>query len=304
MRTSRQSSWLGLLALLILTVLLTACGGATATTVPTVLVSTTTGAATVASGGASPALGVPATVVPATIAVTAPPASMSGAPTASRPATSATATSTAVPTTTSILAGSIAPATGASGGSATAGATHAATGVTLFTIVPDQSEASYTVNEKFANLPFPSDAVGKTNQVQGQIALGPDGKVVDGGKITVNVMSLTSDRIQRDSFIRMNSLESNKYPDAVLVITGAEGLNGPLSGTPTNFKLNGQMTLHGVTKPLTFDTIATLTGDTINGTATVVFKMGDFNIMPPQVAILTTSDVVKLEIKINAKKAT
>lgn len=183
------------------------------------------------------------------------------------------------------------------------GTTRVAAGATLFTIVPDQSEASYVVNEKFANIPVPNDAVGKTKDIQGQIAFGPDGRVADGGKITVNVKSLTSDRPQRDNYIRMNSLESNQYPDAVLIITGAEGLNGPLSGTPANFKLTGQMTIHGVTKPLIFDTIATMTGDTINGTATVVFKMGDFNIMPPQIAILTTSDVVKLQLQINAKKA-
>jgi len=173
----------------------------------------------------------------------------------------------------------------------------------MFNIVSDQSEASYTVNEKFANLPAPNDAVGKTNQITGQIALTPDGKVADGGKITVNVMSLTSDRSQRDNYIRKNSLESGMFPDAVLMITSAEGLNAPLGGSPTRFKLIGTMTIHGVTKPITWDTTASMTGDTINGNASTTFKMGDFNIMPPMVAILSTSDTVKLDMKITAKKA-
>ena len=172
----------------------------------------------------------------------------------------------------------------------------------MFNIVSDQSEASYTVNEKFANLPAPNDAVGKTNQITGQIALTPDGKVADGGKITVNIMSLTSDRSQRDNYIRNNSLQSGMFPEAVIVITSAEGLNAPLGGSPTLFKLIGTMTIHGVTKPITWDTTASMTGDTINGNATTTFKMGDFNIMPPMVAILSTSDMVKLDMKITAKK--
>ena len=173
----------------------------------------------------------------------------------------------------------------------------------MFNIVSDQSEASYTVNEKFANLPAPSDALGKTNQIMGQIALTPDGKVADGSKITVNVMSLTSDRSQRDNYIRNNSLQSNMYPEAVIMITSAEGLNAPLGGSPTQSKLIGMMTIHGVTKPITWDTTASMTGDTLNGTATTTFKMGDFNITPPMLAILSTSDTVKLDMKITAKKA-
>ena len=258
--------------------------------------TTTASGATITTAGAT----MSAAVIPATsgsaVAATRPAGSVSPA----SPAAMSTTAASAAPAVMSTTAASAAPATT---GSAPAGTTRAAAGATMFNIVSDQSEASYTVNEKFANIPAPNDAVGKTNQITGQIALTSDGKVADSGKITVNVMSLTSDRSQRDNYIRKNSLESSMFPDAVIMITSAEGLNAPLGGSPTQFKLIGTMTIHGVTKPITWDTTASMTGDTINGNASTTFKMGDFNIMPPMVAILSTSDTVKLDMKITAKKA-
>jgi len=256
--------------------------------------TTASGATTTAAGATMSAAVIPAT--PSAVVTTRPAGSASPA----SPAAMSTTAASVAPTVMSTIAASAAPATT---GSAPAGTTRAAAGATMFNIVSDQSEASYTVNEKFANLPAPNDAVGKTNQITGQIALTPDGKVADGGKITVNIMSLTSDRSQRDNYIRMNSLQSSMFPEAVIVITSAEGLNAPLGGSPTQFKLIGTMTIHGVTKSITWDTTASMTGDTINGNATTTFKMGDFNIMPPMVAILSTSDMVKLDMKITAKKA-
>lgn len=304
MRLTRNRHPLGSAALLSLAIFLTACGGPAATpTVPATsaaITPTTVPTATTATM---------ATAVPPTPtlsnATTATPTTAPTAPRATTvpptPVPSASAVSTAPPAATTVAASPA--AAGTITGSAASTMTSGASATSLFAIVPNQSQAQYTVNEKFANLPFPSDAVGTTKQVQGQIVLGPDGKVADGGKIVVNIQSLTSDRIQRDSFIRMNSLDSNMYPDATFVITSAEGLNAPMSTTPIQFKLNGQMTIHGTTKPLTWDVTATMNGDTITGTATTTFKMEDFNFQPPMLAILTTSDVVKLDMNITAKKA-
>lgn len=213
------------------------------------------------------------------------------------PATAA-ATSAATAASTVAAAGtvtggtSVAPAT--SGSATTAGATRYA--ITM------GSEATYTVNEKFAMLPAPNDAVGKTDQVTGQIVLGPNGQVVEGGRVVVNVQSLTSDRMQRDNYIRMTSLESAKFPEATFVIRSAEGLTGPLGTAPTTFRLTGDLTLHGVTKPVTWNVTAAQSGDTINGTASLTVKMQDFGMTPPMVAILTTSDMAKLDLKIVARR--
>ena len=63
------------------------------------------------------------------------------------------------------------------------------------------------------------------------------------------------------------------------------------------------MTIHGVTKPITFDTTATMNGDALNGTAKTSFTFEDFGMPPPKVAIVTANNKIDLVMTIVAKKA-
>ncbi len=251
-------------------VFLSACGGQeSAPTSPALVVRTATATS---SSVVATATTTTSPVVPATA-----PAPTIGA-TATVPAATATPTPTAtiVPTPTTAMAVS----------------------TTTYGIVPMQSRARYTVNEQFTNLPTPNDAVGETGGVAGQIVLDAQGLPAPGSTITVDMRTLTSDRPPRDIYLRQNSLESDKFPTATFVVTSAEGMNAPLTATPTAFRLVGTMTLHGVTRPLTWETTAATDGDAISATATTRFKMEDFGITPPKIAVLTTSDMVKLDMKL------
>jgi polyisoprenoid-binding protein YceI len=244
---------------------------------------------------------VPTTSAPTTAAPTSAPAATAAiAPTT---AAYATAVNTAAIPGTATAGAPVATATSPAA-SAPSGTTAATTGGAKFAIAADQSQAQVTVNEKFANLPAPSDAVLTTNAIQGQIVLGPDTKPTDASKIQVDLRTLKSDKTQRDNFIRQNTLQSDQFPLAEYTITGVEQWNGPLqNGQQATFKLVGQMTIHGVTKPVTFDTTATMNGDTLNGTAKTSFTFEDFGMTAPKVAIVTANDKIDLVMTIVAKKA-
>ncbi len=250
---------------------------AAATATGTRIAATTTGAASTGTSAALP--------------TTAP---MPLTPGATSAATAAGAVVAPAGTVTGATTGGAAASPAAAGSAPSAGAVRYAIGM--------GSEGSYTVNEKFANLPAPNDAVGKTDQVTGTLVLGPNGQVIEGGRVVVNIQSLMSDRMQRDNYLRNTSLESSKFPEAIFVIRMAEGLNAPLGAAPVNFQLMGDLTLHGVTRPVVWNATATQGGDTINGTATLTVRMQDFMITPPMVAILTTSDMAKLDLKIVARR--
>src|SRR3954469_5127128 len=84
---------------------------------------------------------------------------------------------------------------------AAAAAPSGATGdARTFTIVPEQTEASYEVQEKFLSRDLPNKAIGKTNAVTGDLQVStagkPSGKVT---KITVDLSKLTSDESRRDN---------------------------------------------------------------------------------------------------------
>jgi len=189
---------------------------------------------------------------------------------------------------------------------AAAAPSGAAGGTRSFTIVPEQTEASYQVQEKFLNRDLPNIALGKTNAVTGELQISLDGK--PSGKITkisVDLRTLTSDQSRRDSRIHTQWLESDKYPFAEFTSTDVQGIpESYTEGQEINFKLTGDMKIRDVTKPVTFDVKGKLEGDTITGSATSKILMKDFGFDPPNVAgILTVDDGVTVTINFTAQAA-
>jgi polyisoprenoid-binding protein YceI len=221
----------------------------------------------------------------------------------SQPATAPTTASAAAAPTAAVADASTSPTADSS--SAAAAPNGSAAGARTFTIVPEQTEASYQVQEKFLNRDLPNKAIGKTNAVTGDLQVStagkPSGKVT---KITVDLSKLTSDESRRDNRIRQQWLESNKYPLATFASTDAQGIpDSYTEGQEVTFKLTGDMTIRDVTKPVTFDVTGKLQGDTITGTATSQILMKDFGFDPPSIAgMLTVDDGVTVTINFTAKE--
>ncbi len=168
-----------------------------------------------------------------------------------------------------------------------------------FTLVPEGSEARYRVREQLARLSFPSDAVGTTKAISGQIVVNPDGTILsEESKIVVDLTTLRSDESRRDNYIKNNTLQTNRFPTAEFVPREIRGLPSPLpaSGEGT-FQLIGDLTLHGVTRPVTWEVTARLDGQTLTGSATTSFTFADFNLTVPQVfVVLSVDETIRLEV--------
>jgi polyisoprenoid-binding protein YceI len=179
-------------------------------------------------------------------------------------------------------------------------------GARTFRIVPDQTEASYEVQEQFLNRDLPNMAVGKTNTVEGEFQFSLDGQPTGQvTKFTVDLRTLTSDETRRDNRIRRQWLESEKYPTAEFVSTEAQNLPASYTeGQEVNFKLVGNLTIREITKPVTFDVTGKLVGDTVTGTASAQILMKDFGFDPPDIAgMLTVKDGVTIRVNFTAKEA-
>jgi polyisoprenoid-binding protein YceI len=115
------------------------------------------------------------------------------------------------------------------------------------------SVARYRVREQFAKQNLPNDAVGVTSAISGQVVFDAGGRVVASrSKITVNARTLSSDKSDRDDFLRTKSLETDLFQQMELVVEETPGLPWPLPvhGGAT-FQIRGSMTVHGVTSPTT-----------------------------------------------------
>jgi polyisoprenoid-binding protein YceI len=173
----------------------------------------------------------------------------------------------------------------------------ATTGQIRLVLDPAKSEARYQAREQLANLTLPSDAIGTTKAVSGTIVINPDGTIVSqASKFVVDLTTLTSDKAQRDRFIQRNTLQTDTYPSAEFVPTRAIGLPSPLpTSGPVTFQLAGDLTVHGVTHPTTWDVTAQIAGQSLTGSASTTVTFEDFGMTQPKVpVVLSVEDNLKL----------
>ncbi len=169
-------------------------------------------------------------------------------------------------------------------------------GVT-FSVVPEESEATYTVREKLASLPASSDAVGRTRALSGSIVL--DGT----SELEVDLSTLASDQERRDNYIRENIFQTD--PIATFVVDGLADLPDEYQdGEIVTRDVTGTMTIRGVARPLTFAVEARMEAGTLQLLGRTDFTWADFEIPPPNVGpIVQVEDNVHLEVLLIARPA-
>lgn len=207
--------------------------------------------------------------------------------------------------------------TAACGGAAQPGPTASATaaaptatpdatataGALTFTVASG-SKAVVRVTEQLADRQDLSDAVLTSEKVSGSFTLLPDGTFSSDSKIAVELTALTSDNRNRDNFIKQNTLQTSRFPEATFVPTKAEGLVLPLASSgDVSFTLAGKMTVKGVTKDVSFAVKATRSGSSLTATATVTpaLQFGTFGMEQPRVfSVLSIKDEIRLEVSLVA----
>lgn len=186
---------------------------------------------------------------------------------------------------------------------ATAAPAAKAAGEMRLTLDPAATKARFRVKEQFANQTVMAEAVGETDKVTGQIVLDATGKINrDQSKFTVDMNSLKTDQAQRDNFIKRGTLGVSQFPTAQFVPTEIKGLAAPLpTSGEVQFQLVGDMTVRGITKPVTWDVTGKIEGQSLVGQAKTAFKFGDFGMEPPRVPILAAvEDNIRLELDFKA----
>lgn len=172
-------------------------------------------------------------------------------------------------------------------------------------IGPQGNEARYRVREQLATFDFPSDAVGATASVTGGILIGLDGKVIaDSSRFEVDLKTLVSNEARRDRFLQRNTLKTDSFPQMVFVPTAVKDLSRAPTSVPASFQLAGNMTVHGVTRPVTWDVNVKRAGQDVAGTATTSFAFSDFGLEVPKLAmLLSVKDTIHLEYDFHLVRA-
>src|SRR5690348_3487252 len=176
--------------------------------------------------------------------------------------------------------------------------TAAPAGEVALALKGGNAKAEYQTQEQLAGKSLPNVAVGATSGVSGQIVLTRDGQLdAAASKITVDLTSLKSDESMRDAFVQRNTLQTSQYPQAVFEPTAVSGLTSlPTSGAAT-FQMAGNLTVHGVTKPITWTVTADFNGQQASGKATAPFTITEFGMSLPKAGpVLSVQDAGALEL--------
>ena len=175
----------------------------------------------------------------------------------------------------------------------------------VYDLVPGSTEARFLIGEILRG--EPKTVVGKTNQVNGQIAVNfdnPSSAAV--GPIQVDARTLATDNGFRNRAIETRILLSRVFQFITFTPTAITGLPESVTiGEPIEFQITGDLSITEYSKPVVFDVTAVPRSDTrIEGSARATIQRSDFNLFVPSATGVTgVEEDVFLEIDFAAEAA-
>jgi polyisoprenoid-binding protein YceI len=160
------------------------------------------------------------------------------------------------------------------------------------------SEAGYRMREFLAGGIAKTDAVGRTNKVTGSVVVesAPTGLTLRSVSMSVDMSSLKSDQDKRDQWLKTAALETDSFPTASFTMTKPLAVAAPKEGQVLTFQVEGELTLHGVTKKTKIDVEARRTGNILDLVGNTRVILTDFKIDPPVIpGMVSTDDTGLLE---------
>ena len=177
----------------------------------------------------------------------------------------------------------------------------------VYEVVDARSEARFIIEEVLRG--EPNTVVGRTDQIDGSIAVQFDPAMVEIGQFVINVRTVRTDDEVRDRTIRTLILESNKdeFEFSTFNPTAVTGVPEVIEvGDRLDLDVTGNLTVRDVTSEVTFDmTLNVQSQEEITGTASTTILWEDFDISIPYVGgnsiVASVSDEVGLELEFAAR---
>ena len=165
-------------------------------------------------------------------------------------------------------------------------------------VIGEGSKATFTVNEKLAWLDLPNDAVMHTEGLTGSVFLDGQPSVIE-----LDLHSMTSDSDRRDGYVRQRMFPDDRM--AVFTVADLGELPDPLpEGEVITREVQGELTIGGVTKAITFEVEARRDPDKLFILGRTTFTWDGLEIPPPNIpGRIQVKDEVQVEVLLSAVPA-
>lgn len=161
--------------------------------------------------------------------------------------------------------------------------------------VASDSTVGYRVKETLAGLD--TEGAGRTSSITGTMTI--DGTTVTATELTVDMTTFKSDDSRRDNQFNTRIMEVSQFPTATFTLTTPIDLGGvPSDGSSVQVQATGDLTIHGVTKPVTFDLTAKESNGRIGVVGATVITFADYGIDNPSNGFAETGDTGTLELQL------
>ena len=175
---------------------------------------------------------------------------------------------------------------------ASTGTIDPAAGVDGEWTIGGDSEVGYRVDETINGLD--KTANGRTKDITGSVTI--EGTTVTAGEFTVDMTTVASDEGRRDNQFRGRIMEVDQFPTATFVLTAPiDFVQIPAEGGTVTAEATGDLTLHGVTKSVTFEVKATFKNGRIGVLGQIPVVFADYSIDNPSFGPVSTEDNGVLE---------
>lgn len=164
------------------------------------------------------------------------------------------------------------------------------------------SFVGYRVNENLAQVGS-TTAVGRTPKVDGTLTL--SGTTISAVKVTADLTALESDKPMRDGQLHRQALQTDQFPTATFELTTPIQLpSTPVDGQTLSATAIGNLTLHGVTRPVSIPLQAKLSGGVVTVVGSLKIQFADYSISPPQsMMVLSVDSSGLMELQLHFTKA-
>lgn len=149
------------------------------------------------------------------------------------------------------------------------------------------SFAGFRVDEELARIGA-FTAVGRTGDVSGTLVIAEES--VTSVEIEVDLTTLRTDDSRRDGAVQ-RALGTSQHPTATFSLTEELHIDGAVElGGSISLMASGDLTVNGITQPVTIDIEAQLVGSVIAVVGSVEITFADFDVTVPQVPIVLSAE--------------
>ncbi|MCX7619610.1 MAG: YceI family protein [Acidimicrobiales bacterium] len=162
------------------------------------------------------------------------------------------------------------------------------------------SFVGYRIEELFAGDTVKKTAVGRTTSYKGTLVI--EGNTVVSAEVVADLTQLKSDQTMRDRTIKGRGLQTDQFPEATFKLTEPITLPAVSLNEKITVVAKGELTLHGVTKPIEVPIEARWAGAAIEVAGRAPIVLADFGIEPIRIATVTVDDQGEMDFALKFSK--